>query len=111
MLDLAYRRLTQGPAAKPVRPSRNPAPRILTLGGDHLTTLFALRRVRAIWGKVNVLHFGGHYGRLPRGMAGEVQAVDIAWLTHAHSSNGARYNLHQQSGAGLFVRRCASLGR
>ncbi|KAI9749095.1 MAG: hypothetical protein M4579_007002 [Chaenotheca gracillima] len=36
------------------------APRIITLGGDHTTTLPALRAAYDKWGKVTVLHFDSH---------------------------------------------------
>jgi len=35
-------------------------PRILTLGGDHTTTLSALRSTYARWGKTSVIHFDSH---------------------------------------------------
>lgn len=35
-------------------------PRILTLGGDHATTLSALRSTHQRWGKVSVIHFDSH---------------------------------------------------
>jgi agmatinase len=35
-------------------------PRIITLGGDHTTTLAALRSTYERWGKVSVIHFDSH---------------------------------------------------
>lgn len=35
-------------------------PRIITLGGDHLTTLAALRSTYNHWGAVSVIHFDSH---------------------------------------------------
>ncbi|KAF2143613.1 uncharacterized protein K452DRAFT_224113 [Aplosporella prunicola CBS 121167] len=35
-------------------------PRIITLGGDHTTTLSALRSTREKWGPVSVIHFDSH---------------------------------------------------
>lgn len=35
-------------------------PRILTLGGDHTTTLSALRSTHSHWGAVSVIHFDSH---------------------------------------------------
>ncbi|GAB7338497.1 hypothetical protein MBLNU457_5249t2 [Dothideomycetes sp. NU457] len=35
-------------------------PRIVTLGGDHTTTLSALRSTHERWGKVSVIHFDSH---------------------------------------------------
>jgi agmatinase len=37
-------------------------PRIITLGGDHTTTLPALRSTFAHWGPVSVIHFDSHLG-------------------------------------------------
>lgn len=38
-------------------------PRILTLGGDHTTTLSALRSTYHHWGDVSVIHFDSHIGQ------------------------------------------------
>lgn len=38
-------------------------PRIVTLGGDHTTTLSALRSTNDHWGPVSVIHFDSHIGR------------------------------------------------
>lgn len=35
-------------------------PRIITLGGDHTTTLSALRSTHKRWGPVSVIHFDSH---------------------------------------------------
>lgn len=40
-------------------------PRIITLGGDHTTTLSALRSTRDRWGPVSVIHFDSHIGEMP----------------------------------------------
>lgn len=37
-------------------------PRIITLGGDHTTTLSALRSTYKHWGQVSVIHFDSHIG-------------------------------------------------
>jgi len=39
-------------------------PRIITLGGDHTTTLAALRSTYTHWGAVSVIHFDSHIGKL-----------------------------------------------
>ncbi|OLN92818.1 putative agmatinase 1-like protein 2 [Colletotrichum chlorophyti] len=48
------------------RPAANSSvsstPRILTLGGDHTTTLSALRSTYQRWGPVSVIHFDSHIG-------------------------------------------------
>lgn len=45
--------------------SRSAKPRIVTLGGDHTTTLAALRSAGSLWGKVSVIHFDSHIGMSP----------------------------------------------
>lgn len=44
--------------------SEYPIPRIVTLGGDHTTTLPALRAAYEHWGAVSVIHFDSHLGEL-----------------------------------------------
>jgi agmatinase len=39
---------------------KSSVPRIITLGGDHLTTLAALRSTHDHWGAVSVIHFDSH---------------------------------------------------
>ncbi|RDA89733.1 hypothetical protein CP533_6856 [Ophiocordyceps camponoti-saundersi (nom. inval.)] len=58
-LDRAHEAITDLPAA---HPERFPVPRVLMLGGDHSTTLSALRSARKRWGKVSVVHFDSHIG-------------------------------------------------
>ena len=43
--------------------TKSKTPRILTLGGDHTTTLSALRSTYLRWGEVSVIHFDSHIGR------------------------------------------------
>lgn len=40
--------------------TRSHVPRIITLGGDHTTTLAALRSTISHWGPVSVIHFDSH---------------------------------------------------
>ncbi|PHH63506.1 hypothetical protein CDD81_5787 [Ophiocordyceps australis] len=56
-LDQAHRLISQKPAANP---QKSRVPRIMMLGGDHSTTLSALRSVHHHWGKVSVIHFDSH---------------------------------------------------
>lgn len=42
--------------------STSSVPRIITLGGDHTTTLPALRSAASRWGKLSVIHFDSHIG-------------------------------------------------
>lgn len=62
-LDLAHRLISGRPVA---HPERSKTPRIVTLGGDHTTTLSALRSTYRRWGQVSVIHFDSHIGELPR---------------------------------------------
>ncbi|KAL6816572.1 arginase family domain-containing protein [Trichoderma sp. SZMC 28015] len=41
-------------------PEKSTIPRIVTLGGDHTTTLSALRSTYKRWGQVSVIHFDSH---------------------------------------------------
>jgi len=49
-------------------------PRIVTLGGDHTTTLSALRSTHERWGKVSVIHFDSHLGE-------STQSTAAVWTT------------------------------
>ncbi|KAI7781384.1 arginase family protein [Diaporthe eres] len=56
-LDKAHRIVSGRPASNA---SVSSTPRILTLGGDHTTTLSALRSTHERWGDVSVVHFDSH---------------------------------------------------
>ncbi|UNI23118.1 Agmatinase [Purpureocillium takamizusanense] len=56
-LDRAHELVSLRPAASP---NRTAAPRVVMLGGDHSTTLSALRAVHKTWGKISVVHFDSH---------------------------------------------------
>jgi agmatinase len=60
-LDKAHQ-VVSGRSASNISYSKTP--RILTLGGDHATTLSALRSVHERWGPVSVIHFDSHIGRI-----------------------------------------------
>ncbi|KAK3176474.1 hypothetical protein OEA41_007797 [Lepraria neglecta] len=45
---------------KAKNPSKSQTPRIIAFGGDHTTTLPALRSAASRWGKVSVIHFDSH---------------------------------------------------
>ncbi|KAF2083616.1 Arginase/deacetylase [Saccharata proteae CBS 121410] len=47
-------------ASRATNSSEFKIPRIVTLGGDHTTTLSALRSVHEKWGPVSVIHFDSH---------------------------------------------------
>ncbi|KAJ4252382.1 hypothetical protein NW762_010980 [Fusarium torreyae] len=56
-------------------------PRILTLGGDHTTTLSALRSTYERWGPVSVIHFDSHIDTWdPAVLGGDIS--DYAALNH-----------------------------
>lgn len=73
MLDEAHKRISQ---KHPVGQSRSDSPRILTLGGDHATTISALRSTYRTWGKVSVVHIDTHLGERLR-MTKTVQFADM----------------------------------
>lgn len=62
----AIRTLDQAHVAVSSRLAAHPeyakVPRILALGGDHTTTLSALRSTYKRWGPVSVVHFDSHIG-------------------------------------------------
>lgn len=58
-LDKAHRVISERPTANDTVVT---VPRILTLGGDHSTTLSALRSTFRRWGQVSVIHFDSHIG-------------------------------------------------
>ncbi|TRX94950.1 hypothetical protein FHL15_004035 [Xylaria flabelliformis] len=62
--NYALAQLTKGhkvvSGRKAANQSYSVTPRIITLGGDHTTTLPALRSVHKHWGKVSVIHFDSH---------------------------------------------------
>lgn len=60
-LDKAHKIVSGRPAANS---TVSPKPRILALGGDHSTTLPALRSTFEHWGEVSVIHFDSHIGIL-----------------------------------------------
>ncbi|KAJ2975797.1 hypothetical protein NUW58_g8258 [Xylaria curta] len=65
--NYALAQLTKGhkvvSGRKAANQSYSVTPRIITLGGDHTTTLPALRSTHQHWGKVSVIHFDSHIGK------------------------------------------------
>ena len=59
-LDHAHRRVSSRAAANPAKSDK---PRIVALGGDHTTTLSALRATHRNWGQISVIHFDSHIGK------------------------------------------------
>ncbi|ROW07913.1 hypothetical protein VMCG_03628 [Cytospora schulzeri] len=77
-LDKAHRVIASRPAANA---SVSVTPRILTLGGDHTTTLSALRSTAEKWGDVSVIHFDSHIDTWdPKVIGGGLS--DYAGLNH-----------------------------
>jgi agmatinase len=60
-LDQAHRAVSGRTTA---HPEKSTIPRIVTLGGDHTTTLSALRSTYKRWGPVSVVHFDSHIGKI-----------------------------------------------
>ncbi|KAJ3495125.1 hypothetical protein NLG97_g3611 [Lecanicillium saksenae] len=78
------------PAAKSSNTSS--VPRIITLGGDHTTTLAALRATEKHWGPVSVIHFDSHVDTWdPKQLGGgisEYAALNHGTFLHfAHEEN------------------------
>ncbi|KAK1701779.1 arginase family-domain-containing protein [Colletotrichum lupini] len=89
LLDKAHTVISGRPAANS---SVSTTPRILTLGGDHTTTLSALRSTYQRWGPVSVIHFDSHIDTWdPLVLGGGIS--DYAGLNHgtflhiAHEEN------------------------
>ncbi|TDZ17964.1 putative agmatinase 1 [Colletotrichum orbiculare MAFF 240422] len=77
-LDKAHKVISGRSAANT---SVSTTPRILTLGGDHTTTLSALRSTYARWGPVSVIHFDSHIDTWdPAVLGGGIS--DYAGLNH-----------------------------
>ncbi|KAM0635180.1 hypothetical protein ACHAPW_001963 [Verticillium nonalfalfae] len=110
-LDKAHEVLAGRPAANA---SVSATPRILTLGGDHTTTLSALRSTSARWGPVSVIHFDSHIDTWdPAVLGGDIS--DYAALNHGtflHVAHEAHLILNSSVHAGVrapLVRRKGDL--
>lgn len=82
-LDLAHRLVSSNRAANPHKAA---SPRIVMLGGDHTTTLSALRSTYQHWGKVSVIHFDSHIGTCP---SSQLQVL-ITKLSSTNIESGLR---------------------
>lgn len=58
----AYLKISQIVSGRKTNTTEYEVPRIVTLGGDHTTTLSALRSTYQHWGQVSVIHFDSHLG-------------------------------------------------
>jgi len=116
-LDQAHRRTANRP---PADASKSHVPRIITLGGDHTTTLSALRGTHDNWGEVSVVHFDSHIDTWdPKVLGGGIS--DYASVNHgtflhiAHEEGlirnssmhvGIRASLNRPKGDMKNDRRC-----
>lgn len=77
-LEQAHRKISGRPARSS---NTSSVPRIITLGGDHTTTLAALRVTEKHWGPVSVIHFDSHIDTWdPSQLGGGIS--DYAALNH-----------------------------
>ncbi|GAB1312488.1 hypothetical protein MFIFM68171_02698 [Madurella fahalii] len=66
---------------RPMSDRLSPIPRVVTLGGDHTTTLFALRAAFKKWGQLAVIHFDAHIDTWdPKILGGDLS--EYAGLNH-----------------------------
>ncbi|KXX82333.1 putative agmatinase 1 [Madurella mycetomatis] len=66
---------------RPTSENLSPVPRVITLGGDHTTTLFALRAAFKKWGRLAVIHFDAHIDTWnPKVLGGDLS--EYAGLNH-----------------------------
>ncbi|KAI1809583.1 arginase [Poronia punctata] len=82
----AHKRVSTRPGH---RGGKGAIPRILALGGDHTTTLPALRSAHERWGPVSVIHFDSHLDTWDPEMIGGGVSLDAGvnhgtWLHIAH---------------------------
>ncbi|KAK4682448.1 hypothetical protein QC764_116450 [Podospora pseudoanserina] len=79
-------------ARSPVSRDLSPVPRIINLGGDHTTTLSALRAAYKKWGKLSVIHFDAHIDTWnPKVLGGDVSdygAVNHGTFLHIAHEEG-----------------------
>ncbi|KAG8626085.1 hypothetical protein KVT40_006486 [Elsinoe batatas] len=91
-LDLAHKTIS----SRPVNATSYPVPRILTLGGDHTTTLSALRSTFDHWGKVSVIHFDSHLDTWDPAVLGggfsEYAGVNHGTFLHIAAEEGLIHN-------------------
>ncbi|KAJ6782099.1 hypothetical protein PWT90_09734 [Aphanocladium album] len=88
-LEKAHKKISGRPAKSS---NKSSVPRIITLGGDHTTTLAALRATEKHWGPVSVIHFDSHVDTWdPKQLGGgisEYAALNHGTFLHfAHEEN------------------------
>ncbi|KAH6609007.1 hypothetical protein Trco_002353 [Trichoderma cornu-damae] len=87
-LDQAHRAVS---ARSTAHPDKSTIPRIVTLGGDHTTTLSALRSTHKRWGPVSVIHFDSHIG----GGISEYAGVNHGTFLHLAHEMLTRFSIHK----------------
>ncbi|KAL7808554.1 arginase family domain-containing protein [Trichoderma aethiopicum] len=99
-LDQAHRAVSGRATA---HPDKSTIPRIVTLGGDHTTTLSALRSTFKRWGPVSVVHFDSHIDTWdPEVLGGGIS--DYAGLNHGtflHIAHEEKLILNSSIHAGI----------
>ncbi|KAJ4163673.1 hypothetical protein LMH87_005384 [Akanthomyces muscarius] len=89
-LEKAHKKVSGRPAKSS---NTSSVPRIITLGGDHTTTLAALRATEKHWGPVSVIHFDSHVDtwdpkQLGGGISDYARALNHGTFLHfAHEEN------------------------
>ncbi|KAF4549413.1 Arginase-like protein 4 [Elsinoe fawcettii] len=91
-LDLSHKIVS----SRKVNATQYPVPRIVTLGGDHTTTLSALRSTFNRWGKVSVIHFDSHLDTWDPAVLGggfsEYAGVNHGTFLHIAAEEGLIHN-------------------
>ena len=72
-LEQAHKKISGRPAKSS---NTSTVPRIITLGGDHTTTLAALRSTEKHWGPVSVIHFDSHVDTWDPKQLGKFELLD-----------------------------------
>ncbi|TQV96952.1 arginase family protein [Cordyceps javanica] len=99
-LEQAHKKISGRPARSS---NKSSVPRIITLGGDHTTTLAALRATEKHWGPVSVIHFDSHVDTWdPKQLGGGIS--EYAALNHGtflHFAHEEKLILNSSIHAGI----------
>ncbi|PNS19733.1 Arginase [Sphaceloma murrayae] len=97
-LDLSHKIIS----SRTTNTSTYRVPRIVTLGGDHTTTLSALRSTFDHWGKVSVIHFDSHLDTWdPKVLGGGISdyaGVNHGTFLHIAAEEGLIHNSSMHAG-------------
>ncbi|KAI1153151.1 arginase [Nemania diffusa] len=80
-------------------------PRIIALGGDHTTTLPALRSVHQHWGQVSVIHFDSHLDTWRGGGISDYSGLNHGTFLHIAHEEGLIRNTSIHAGIRAPLRR------